>query len=210
LIGIAGPSCAGKSELSRRLSQTLAAPLFLLDSYYQDLAHLPFEQRAASNFDIPDALDHDLLLRHLRLLALGSEIDKPVYDFTRHLRASEVEHLEPARFVIVEGLFALYWEDVRSLFGTRVFITVADEICLQRRIERDVRERARTPESVMDQYRTTVRPMAEQYIHPTRRYAHLVVSGTDPLERTTAAVLVHVEKTMLDTRSLPFTELALI
>jgi len=193
LIGVAGPSGAGKTELSLRLARLLDAPIISLDSYYRDMAELPFEQRARSNFDVPDALDCELLGQHLSMLASGREIAKPVYDFTRHTRAPEVESIQPGAFAIVEGLFALYWEDVRSLYGTRVYVDTDDQTCFERRLDRDTHERGRTPESVHAQYENTVRPMAERYILPTRRYADLIVSGTQRLERSAAAVLAHIE-----------------
>ncbi len=195
LIGIAGPSCSGKSELSRYLARALGAEVLALDSYYVELAHLPLEERARRNFDLPEALDHGLLAAQLAALAEGRTIEKPVYDFARHTRAPQVEIVHPGEFLIVEGLFALYWEEIRRLMGTRVFMEASDEVCLERRLERDIRERGRTRESVLEQYRTTVRPMAEQYILPTRGFADLVISGVEPLERTSAAVLAHIRST---------------
>jgi len=194
LIGIAGPSCAGKSELAQRLGRMLPAPILSLDSYYRDLAHLPFEERGRRNFDLPEALDEELLAAHLGLLAGGREIAKPVYDMTRHARAGGTERVVPGEFLIVEGLFALYWEDVRRLLGTKVFVEAPDEVCFERRRERDVRERGRTPESVLEQYTRTVRPMAERYILPTREFADVVVSGTEAVERSVGAVLAHIKK----------------
>ncbi|MEK7404494.1 MAG: uridine kinase [Acidobacteriota bacterium] len=193
LIGIAGPSCAGKSELARRLAALLRAQILALDSYYVDLAHLPFEERCLTNFDEPAALDHELLFGQVALLAAGVEVEKPVYDFTRHIRTAATGRLAPGEFLIIEGLFTLYWEGLRALFATKVFVAAPDEICFERRRERDVRERARTPESILEQYTRTVRPMAARYILPTREFADLVVSGIDPLERSLAAVLAHIE-----------------
>lgn len=189
LIAVAGPSCSGKSELSKALQTKLKAPVLGLDSYYREFAHLPLEQRARMNFDEPASLDQNLLIAQVRSLGEGRAIEKPVYDFSRHTRSGEVERIEPAGYVIVEGLFALYWPELRELYGTSVFIDVDDAVCYQRRLERDVRERARTPESVNVQYNTMVRPMAERYILPTRAWADVVVSGVEPLERTSAAVL---------------------
>lgn len=200
LIAIAGPSCSGKSELSKRLSGELRAPVVSLDSYYRELAHLPLEERARMNFDEPAALDEALLLAQVRALAAGRAIDRPVYDFSRHTRSGQFERIEPAPFVIVEGLLALYWPELRALYGTKVYIDAADdEVCFRRRLERDVRERGRTPESVYAQYQATVRPMAERYILPTRAWADLVVSGVEPLELSAAAVLAHVTRTYAQT-----------
>jgi uridine kinase len=194
LIGVAGPSCAGKTELARALADRLPAPIISLDSYYVDLVHLPFEERPRTNFDVPESLDKDLFVNQLRQLSRGEEIHVPVYDFTRHIRASETKSVRAGEFVIVEGLFALYWEEVRALLGTKVFVFADDDICFGRRLERDVRERGRTPESVREQYDSTVRPMAETYILPTRRFADLVLSGTDPLEQSVRAVLTRANR----------------
>lgn len=192
LIGVAGPSGSGKTELSRWLASMLSAPIVSLDCYYRELDHLPLHERAQTNFDQPDALDRDLLRAHLSLLAADNPIEVPVYDFTRHTRAPQVHPVEPAAFVIVEGLFALYWEQVRALLRTKVYVHTEDDLCFARRLERDVRERGRTPQSVMAQYEATVRPMGRLYVLPTRRFADVVVSGNRPLELTSAEVLAHV------------------
>ncbi len=194
LIAIAGPSCSGKSELAKWLARELSAPIVSLDSYYRDLPHLPFEQRARTNFDEPEAVDEALILDQIAALAAGRPIDKPAYDFAQHLRAAEVEHIEPSDFVILEGLFALHWEPARRLCGTKVFVEVDDAICFERRLDRDVRERGRTPESVREQYAATVRPMAEKYIYPTHDFADVIVSGVEPIERSGSAVLAHIER----------------
>lgn len=193
MIGIAGPSCAGKSELAHGLAKILASPIVSLDSYYRDQAHLPFEQRQRTNYDVPGALDKELLISHFGLLAEGAEVHIPVYDFTRHTRAAEVHRVRAGEYAIVEGLFTLYWEEIRTLLHTKVFIGAADEVCFSRRLERDVHERGRTPESVLEQYRAAVRPMAEQYILPTRRFADVVLDGTAPIERSVAAVFAWIQ-----------------
>ncbi len=193
LIGIAGPSCAGKTELSRHLARLLSAAILPLDCYYFDLSHLPLEQRARHNFDIPSALDHDLFLQHLQMLHRGEPAPRPVYDFATHSRTGRVEVVKPGRFIIVEGLFVLYWEDVRNTFATRVFVDLDDKTCLDRRILRDVKERGRTPESVILQFTETVRPMAEKYIRPTHAFADVVVCGDDPIDASVAAVMAHVD-----------------
>jgi uridine kinase len=189
IIAIGGPSCAGKTELAKSLAHRLSAHILPMDAYYRDLAFLPLESRCKFNFDIPDSLDHALLREHLAGLAAGTTIQRPVYDFTVHSRSSRFEFVEPGRYVIVEGLFALYWEDIRPLLTTKVYVDAPDDVCLARRQLRDVRERGRTPESVQKQYAEMVRPMAEIYVRPTRRFADIVVSGEVPLEQSSAEVL---------------------
>ena len=192
IIAIAGPSCAGKTELAKYLSRRLNAPILPMDAYYRDLAFLPLEARCKFNFDIPDSVDHGLLLEHLTALAAGRSIKRPVYEFKVHTRAPISETVTAGRSVIVEGLFALHWEDIRSLIGTKVFVDAPDEVCLARRQVRDVVERGRAVESVLKQYVEIVRPMAELYVRPQRRFADVVVSGEIPLEQSCAAVLGRV------------------
>jgi uridine kinase len=194
LIGIAGPSCAGKTELTRHLAHLLSATVLPLDCYYRDLSHLPPEQRAAQNFDIPEAIDHQLFANHLAALSRGETIESPVYDFATHSRTTQVEVVEAGDYIIVEGLFALYWENVRGLLGTKVLVDLDDKLCLDRRILRDVKERGRTPESVILQFTETVRAMAEKHIRPTQAFADLVVCGDDPIEASVATVMAHVER----------------
>ena len=192
LIAIAGPSGSGKSALAGRLASTLDAPILSLDSYYRDAAHLPFAERVRINFDDPGSLEHELLAQQLAALIEGDEIAVPVYDFAGYVREARTERLRASRFVLVEGLFALYWDDVRRLAPTKVFVDAADEICLARRMERDIRERGRTVESVIEQYAGTVRPMAELYVRPTRAFADVVVSGYEPLDLSLQMVLAHI------------------
>ncbi len=194
MIGIAGPSCAGKSELSRHLAARLPAIVLPLDCYYLDLSDRPIEERAKFNFDEPGALDHDLFLRQLLALAEGKEIKRPVYDFSIHTRIKQTELVKPGRFVVVEGLFVLYWEDVRALFGTRVFVDLPDAPCLERRIVRDVRERGRTPDSVCRQFAETVQPMAALHVRPTKAFADLAIPGDNPIKNSVEAVLAHIHR----------------
>jgi len=194
LIGIAGPSCAGKSELAHRLGALLPATVVSLDRYYRDLSHLSFEERTRWNFDVPDALELDLLASHLTALAAGETVEIPVYDFTQHVRTNQRTRVAAADCVVFEGLFTLYREDIRALLDFKVFVEAPDEVCLARRLERDVRERGRTPESVRRQFETTVRPMAERYILPTRAWADLVLDGTAPREALVECVLRELER----------------
>jgi uridine kinase len=194
LIGIAGPSGAGKSYLARHVAQRLSAPVLALDHYYRDLSHLALEDRAGSNFDEPAALEHELLIAQIAELHAGRSIDLPTYDFSIHTRTRETHVFQPAAFVVVEGLFTLYWPELRRLFGTRVYVEMADDVCLNRRTERDVRERGRTLESVVQQFRTTVAPMAEQFVRPTLCHADVIVSGDAAIALGTDLVLDHVRR----------------
>ncbi len=200
LIAIAGPSCAGKTELAKALARALPAAIVPLDAYYLDLGHLPFEERIKFNFDIPDTIEYGLFAKQIRALAAGEAVERPIYDFIAHTPSGQTERVEPGQPVIVEGLFALYWADLRPLFTTKVFVEAPDEVCLARRQLRDVRERGRTVEWVLRQYTETVRPMAERYVLPTRQFADIVVSGEAPLQFSVAAVISHItglSKTLL-------------
>jgi len=189
LIGIAGPSGSGKTAVARRVAAALGAPIVSLDSYYRDMTNLPLEERARTNFDDPASLDEALLAAQVGAIARGETVDVPEYDFSQHTRSGEFTRLTPAAHVIVEGLFALYWEQVRRLCRVKVFIETPEEVCFERRLRRDMAERGRTEESVRAQYEATVRPMGERYVLPTRRFADLVLDGTGSLEESVAAVV---------------------
>jgi len=196
-IGVAGGSCSGKTtlarELARRLGESDTAHISI-DSYYHGLSAAARQDIERYNFDHPDALDHRLLVDHLKRLAGGETIEKPVYDFKTHTRTPRVERLGPVPFVIVEGLFPLYWDAVRALLGTKVFIEAPHDVCLDRRLERDVVERGRPREEVILRYNEMARPMYEKYVLPSKRYADVVVDGERPREEAVAAVMGHIEK----------------
>ncbi|MEO8130453.1 MAG: uridine kinase [Bryobacteraceae bacterium] len=189
LIGIAGPSCSGKSEISRLFAATFQASLLSLDSYYRELSHLSLEDRTKVNFDSPESMDKDLIVAHLRQLASGNSIEKPRYDFAQFTPGDVLDHVPAADYVIVEGLFTLHWPEVHSLLHASVYISASHEICLERRLERDVRERGRTPEYVIAQYRDTVRPMCDRYIVPSAKYADLVLTGTNYLDQSVHCIV---------------------
>jgi uridine kinase len=190
LIGVAGPSSSGKSELSRQLVAHLPqTSIVSLDSYYRELVGLSLEERAHYNFDHPDALEWELLHEQLLGLAYGEPIEEPVYDFATHSRRPEKKHIEATAVILVEGLFVFYWDALRAMLDLKVFVDARDEVCFERRLRRDIAERGRTPESVYDQYAKTVRPGRELYVMPTRDYADLVVSGEESLTLSTNAVL---------------------
>ena len=189
IIAIGGPSCAGKTELSTQLASILQAPILPIDAYYVNLDQLTVQERSHFNFDEPTALDHYLLRHHVEALAAGQTIERPTYDFKTHTRAAATELVAPRGFVILEGLFALYWDDIRPFLGTKVFVDAPDTVCLSRRSIRDVRERGRTPESVLEQYEKTVRPMAQLHVRPTAQWADVIVSGEQLLDQSVATVL---------------------
>ena len=184
VIGVAGGSGSGKTTVVSKLRAQLSPESVAVldqDSYYKDHSHLSARERAALNFDDPSALDHDLLLFHIQQLRMGKSIAKPVYSFATHRRTQEVTIVEPAAFVIVEGIFALYDSRLRSLMDLRLFIDADLDLRFIRRLQRDIVERGRTAESVIAQYLETVRPMYLQHIEPTREFADLQVSCSGSL-----------------------------
>jgi uridine kinase len=193
LIGIAGPSGAGKTYLATHLAAAMGAKVLGLDHYYRDLSHLSLEERALANFDDPQALERELLVEQVACLRKGETVALPRYDFATHTRAQATEILEPSPVLIVEGLFAIYWPELRELLCTKVYVDMNDEVCLTRRMHRDVSERGRTADSVLQQYRNTVAPMAEQYVRPCVAHADVVVFGADPIEEEVERVLAHYQ-----------------
>ena len=183
--------------LATRLARALPAddtPIISLDAYYRDLSHLDIEERARADFDAPDALDAALLREHIHALARGGAINRPVYNFTTHTRLRRTERVVPGAFVIIEGLFALYWESIRKCYALAVHVDLPLDLCLARRIHRDTRERGRTEASVRRQFEQTVRPAYERFIAPARNQAHLILDGHAPVEASVSAILHHLKR----------------
>ena len=197
LIAIAGASGAGKTTLAGRLAETLGAagsavPIVPLDAYYRDHPGEPPAVRAARNFDSPEAIETALLFAHLERLRAGRAAERPTYDFRTHRRTARTVVVQPAPYVIVEGLLALHWQAVRDLCPTKIFLAIDEDVALARRIARDTSTRGRTVESVRQQWSETVHPMFRRYVEPTHRFADLTVEGAAPLEATVAAVLAFI------------------
>ena len=193
LIGLAGGSGSGKTALARKIADRLSpakSVILELDSYYLDRSALAPE---SLNFDTPSAFDYVLLSEHIRALARGVAIDKPVYDFAGHARLKRTERITPRNYVLIEGLFALYWPEVRGRLDLKVFIDADDRACLKRRLARDVLERGRTWGLIEEQYQTTVRPMFESFVRPTRKFADLIIDGREDLEAMAAALLTRLD-----------------
>jgi uridine kinase len=190
ILGIAGCSGSGKTTLARELATELSATLLTLDLYYKDLAHMSHEERAVQNFDHPDSIEADLLISHIRRLAEGQTVEAPLYDFASHTRVKgNTQTIPAAPVLLVEGILALHYPELCSLYDFSVYVNAPHEICLTRRIHRDVRERGRTEESVRTQYFATAYPMAERYVVPSSGNASLIVEGTDSLDWSVEAVL---------------------
>jgi uridine kinase len=190
ILGIAGCSGSGKTTLARELTAQLNATLLPLDFYYRDLSHLAAQERALQNFDHPNSIESELLGRHVVALAEGEAIERPVYDFSQHIRvAGRTETVVSAEVLIIEGILALHYENLRALYDFSIYVNAPHELCLKRRIYRDVRERGRTEESVRQQYEATAQPMADQYVLPSAQHADVTVEGTDALDWSIEQVL---------------------
>lgn len=179
VIGVAGGSGSGKSTFAKRICDYFGdkAVLISCDNYY--LAHddIPLEKRAKLNYDIPEAFEFDLMLKQMNVLRSGRAIDCPVYDFTVHTRSDKTIKIEPKPVIVIDGILALYDDNLRDIMDVKVFVeTDADEKIL-RRVRRDVGERGRSIESIIEQYLTTVKPMHYRYIEPTKQYADVIING---------------------------------
>jgi uridine kinase len=183
VLGIAGCSGSGKTTLASELAHTLGGIHFHLDNYYRDLGHMPFSERIQQNFDDPAMIEHELLAADVAELAKGNSIDRPLYDFATHTRVVDrTERVTPGSFLVVEGLFALYYEELLPLYHLRVYIDTPDPLCFERRLKRDTEERGRTPESVKQQYDSTVRPSSLHFVRPSSSHSDLQLDGRDHLD----------------------------
>lgn len=177
-IAIAGGSGSGKTTIARSVVDLVGrdAVVYLQqDAYYRDRPELTVEERATINYDHPDSIETELLTEHLDALRAGEPIERPVYDFSTHARTAETYRIEPEPAVIVEGILVLADPRLRERFDVRVFIDTAPDVRLIRRLQRDIVERGRTLESVLDQYERTVRPMHYQFVEPSKRYADIII-----------------------------------
>jgi uridine kinase len=178
IIGVAGGSGSGKTTVVRRIIDSLGPDEVTVldhDRYYRDRGDLRLEERAALNYDHPDALETDLLVRHVGELKGGRAIQAPRYDFARYARLAETDTLVPRRAIIVEGILILTDANLRALMDIKVFVDTDSDTRFIRRLERDVADRGRTMASVIDQYQTTVKPMHLEFVEPSKRYADLII-----------------------------------
>jgi uridine kinase len=178
VIGLAGGSGSGKTTVVRRIVESLGGEHVTVldhDRYYRDHPELRLEERAALNYDHPDSLETPLMVRHVEALKAGSAVDAPVYDFTLHARAAATERFEPRRALIVEGILVFSDKRLRDLMDIKIFVDADDDIRFIRRLQRDIDERGRTMQSVVDQYLGTVKPMHLEFVEPTKRYADVII-----------------------------------
>ena len=179
LIGIAGGTGSGKSTFAQRLLALFPNDITVIsyDNYYKPQDHLSFEERIKTNYDCPDALDTDLLVKHLRSLREGEPVDVPNYDFTIHTRKAELTRLNPSPIIIVDGILTFHDERLREMFDIKIFTDADADERILRRLRRDVRERGRDIDGVIAQYLGTVKPMHGIYVEPTKKYADIIING---------------------------------
>lgn len=178
VIGVTGGSGSGKTSVTKAIYESFKDRSILVieqDYYYKDQSHLPFEERLKTNYDHPLAFDNDLLIEHIESLLRYEPIEKPVYDYAIHTRSEQVIYVKPKDVIILEGILVLEDERLRNLMDIKLFVDTDADIRIIRRLQRDIQERGRTLDSVIDQYTNVVRPMHNQFIEPTKRYADIII-----------------------------------
>ena len=198
VIGIAGGTGAGKTTVARLITERVGDSVtrIPLDNYYADQSHLDLEERTAVNYDHPSAFEWPLLREHLRRLLEGQPVEMPQYDFELHDRLEEAVRVEPTDVIIVEGILALYDEEINDMFDLRLYVETDADVRILRRIRRDVVDRGRDLEGVIEQYLSTVKPMHEQFIEPTKKHADLVIpEGANSVAVNLLEEKVHAEVT---------------
>jgi uridine kinase len=178
VIGIAGGSGSGKTTVANEVIQRVGAQNIAYlphDAYYKELGHLPPNQRAEINFDHPDSLENELMIQHIQSLQTYKPVALPIYDFSRHKRTEKTIEVKPQRIILVEGILIFAVPELRRLFDLKIFVDTDADIRFIRRLERDITERGRTTESVINQYMTTVRPMHLEFVEPSKRYADVII-----------------------------------
>lgn len=177
LIGVAGGTGSGKTTVAEKISETLKEEMVVIpqDFYYKNMNHLPLEERKNINYDHPASFDNELLIEHLLMLKKGESIQTPVYDFREHKRLDKTRIIKPAPIIILEGILIFVNEKLRNVMDFKIFVDTPSDIRLIRRIKRDMIERGRTLDSVIDQYQSTVRPMHIEFVEPSKKYADIII-----------------------------------
>ena len=191
IVGIAGASGSGKSFFAHALQNQLPVSNFILsqDNYYKDRSDIPLLQRQSINYDHPDAIDFALLVQHLITLKSGRAIEQPHYDFSVHNRTTQKTHVKPTSVVLLDGILIYAVKACRDIIDYRVYVDTPLDICFIRRLQRDIRERGRSVQSVVEQYLGTVRPMFLQFVKPTMQHADLVAKGLGDMQSDVAFVI---------------------
>ena len=200
ILGIAGGTGSGKTFIVDNLLSIYNSNninVINLDSYYKDLSHMGYQDRVKQNFDHPDSIDIDLIISHLKQISDGNNIDIPIYDFSNHVRLETTKTISQSSVIIVEGIFALHYMQLRKLYTLNVFIETSKDIRFQRRLNRDTKERGRTIDSIKDQFESTVLPMHEKFIRPSKRFADLIIDGDSNIKNIIRSIKEKVDTYMI-------------
>ncbi|MCD4749289.1 MAG: uridine kinase [Thermoanaerobaculales bacterium] len=198
-IGVAGGTGSGKTTVAHAIVEQIGASRIVAitqDRYYKDLSHLPLVGRTRRNFDHPEAIESGLLEQHLKQLKASQPADLPLYDFSRHVRLPECERVQPRPVILVEGILILALTEIRDIFDVKVFVDTDSDIRFIRRLSRDMSQRGRTLESVVQQYQETVRPMHLEFVEPSRRWADVIIPEGGFNTVALSLVISHIEKTL--------------
>ena len=203
VIGVGGGTGSGKTTVAKRIAQMVGenrCSILPLDNYYRDMSHLPIEERKKQNYDHPDMIEHELLEKHLKDLLSGETVEVPTYDFATYTRRKDTIKLSPKPFVIVEGIFALYYDDLIDLYDLAIYVDTEDDIRFIRRLKRDIKERGRSVDSVIEQYLSTVKPMHDAYVEPTKKHADIIVPRGGFNEKAIQVIVRYMMDRMNDGR----------
>lgn len=195
IIGVAGGSGSGKTTVVKRICEALGEDRVILlqhDFYYRDLSHLPLEERYKHNFDHPSSLETELLIRHLNALSSGYPVEVPMYDFAQHIRMKETRSIAPKDVILIDGILIFSEPELLSLMDIKIFVDTDSDIRLLRRLKRDINERGRSVESVINQYQTYVRPMHLEFVEPSKRYADIIIPRGGKNKVALEMVLSHI------------------
>lgn len=200
IVGVAGGSASGKSTVVREISKRFGNQVEVInhDDYYNDQAEMPMEERYLQNYDHPDAYETNRLIRDIRKLKAGESIERPQYDYTRYTRAADTALTQPKKVIILEGILVLENKELRNLMDIKIYVDTDSDERLMRRLSRDIVERGRTVDSVLAQYRKTVKPMHEQYVEPSKKYADIILPRGGENKIGLEIILKHLESCISD------------
>ncbi|AMW32330.1 uridine kinase [Fervidobacterium changbaicum] len=196
IILIGGGTGSGKTTVAKRIMERLGTNkcvMLPMDNYYRDMSHVTLEERRKYNYDHPDMIEHTLIVKHVKELLTGKTIDLPDYDFALYTRVESSTKIEPKPILLIEGIFALYYDELRALADLKIYVDTEGDERFIRRLQRDIFERGRTIESVIDQYLNTVKPMHDAYVEPTKKHADIIIPRGGYNEKAIEVVVEYVQ-----------------
>jgi uridine kinase len=201
IIGVAGGTASGKTTVSNKILDMIGPERLVYiehDSYYRDLSHLPLEERKKFNFDHPDALENELLIAHLEALLQGQPVLVPVYDFANYVRTEQLRRVEPRRVILVEGILIFVDKKLREMMDIKIYVDTAADLRFIRRLQRDVLERGRSVNQVIEQYLDTVRPMHLEFVEPSKRYADVIIPWGGQNVKAIQMVAAQIQRMLME------------